>query len=189
MLKVHRKTIAGHGKRLHCTGAGWAVSCKCGWTGEASNRDKAKAAYAEHKATAKPACSKCRAELTEENTALSHPHICKACATRRVKDWATHNRAAFDGARWKSHLKRHFGITPEEYGAIWKAQGECCAICRQRSGDSRGSRPHVDHCHETGKVRGILCNLCNSGLGQFRDDIALMQRAIEYLQLHKGVSA
>ena len=59
------------------------------------------------------------------------------------------------------------------------AQGGRCAIC-QTIQPERG-RWYVDHCHATGRIRGILCRVCNTGLGAFRDDPSVMQNAITYL--------
>lgn len=74
----------------------------------------------------------------------------------------------------------------EQYDAMLVAQGGVCAICRKEPSDPRGFRPHIDHCHETGHVRGILYWQCNTGLGNFGDNIEALQRAIEYLREAKG---
>ena len=63
-------------------------------------------------------------------------------------------------------------------------QGDACAICGTKDTGNRKAF-HVDHCHDTGKIRGLLCGNCNSGIGNLRDDINLLQRAIEYLQSTK----
>jgi hypothetical protein len=78
-----------------------------------------------------------------------------------------------------NHLRRTYGITIEEYAARLAAQGGVCGICH---GKPDGRRFHVDHDHESGAVRGILCNGCNAGLGGFGDDPALLEAAIHYLQ-------
>jgi Recombination endonuclease VII len=80
----------------------------------------------------------------------------------------------------KYSLKQLYGITLEEYDAILAAQRNCCAICRMRLTGSRAA--HVDHDHDTGRVRGILCNNCNNGLGRFRDDPSVLRRAAHYLE-------
>lgn len=72
-----------------------------------------------------------------------------------------------------------YGITPEQYDAMWSAQGECCAICKGT--EHRGVSWHTDHDHVTGKVRGILCGPCNNALGLFKDDPVRIQAAVEYL--------
>ena len=75
------------------------------------------------------------------------------------------------------HLKRTFGLTPDELGALIQGQGGTCAICD-------GPPQHIDHDHETGKVRGVLCGPCNMGLGQFGDDPERLSRASRYLRRH-----
>lgn len=88
-----------------------------------------------------------------------------------------------------AHLKRTYGITLEEYEAMYAAQGCVCAICgksefrRNYSGKRKELLPlFVDHCHTTNKVRGLLCSKCNSGLGMFEDSQENLTRAISYLK-------
>jgi hypothetical protein len=132
---------------------------------------------------------------------------CKACFAMRaherylikaeeikakVKKWQLDNpeRHAENQARWrdsggkarsnrKSHLKRTFGLTLEEYDEMLAAQRGGCAIC----GDTpeAGKTLHIDHDHETGLVRGLLCQRCNHGLGLFREDDTLLQEAAAYV--------
>ncbi len=78
-------------------------------------------------------------------------------------------------------VKAKYGITPEEYEAIKQEQNFCCAICG-KSEEANGRFLAADHCHTTGKVRGLLCKCCNLGLGQFKDDPALLSLAVEYLR-------
>jgi Recombination endonuclease VII len=76
---------------------------------------------------------------------------------------------------------RRYGITLEDYRALVKNQGNACAICK------RSDRPLVvDHCHVTGKVRRLLCNKCNVGLGCFSDDPSLLRAAAAYLEAAAG---
>lgn len=95
---------------------------------------------------------------------------CKAEARSRDKEVVRDGR-----------LRSQFGITAAQYDAMLAAQGGGCAICGKGSGDGRGHRLHVDHCHRSGKVRGILCASCNLGLGKFGDDARMLKRAAEYL--------
>lgn len=79
-------------------------------------------------------------------------------------------------------LKRGYGMTPEEYDALVRQQNAGCAIC------GRGPEKRllaVDHCHRTGKVRGLLCHKCNPGIGIFCDDPELLRKAASYLEQHK----
>jgi hypothetical protein len=66
------------------------------------------------------------------------------------------------------------------------AQGGGCAICGRTPDDAPGrwSRLNIDHDHKTGKVRGVLCHGCNSGIGHLQDDPALLRRAAEYVEAH-----
>lgn len=86
-----------------------------------------------------------------------------------------------EAVKYKSFIKRTYDITYEDYEALLISQNYSCAICKSRIGNARSSRLFVDHCHNTAKVRGLLCSNCNHGLGQFKDSPKLLQRAIEYL--------
>jgi len=104
----------------------------------------------------------------------------KAKSNEAVKQWRLKNPSAHQNIR----LKRQFGITKSEWDEMLISQGSCCAICeRAESGGKRGW--NTDHCHETGIVRGILCNSCNVALGHFKDDIKILYRAIVYLERTK----
>lgn len=87
-----------------------------------------------------------------------------------------------------SHLKRTYGITLQEYEIMLELQDHKCKICFSESlnrqwKDGRQSRMpfFVDHCHETGKVRGLLCNKCNVGIAMFNEELDLLTNAINYL--------
>lgn len=75
-----------------------------------------------------------------------------------------------------------FGITPADYIRMFSQQRGRCAICRKHPPD--GQRLHIDHCHSSGVVRGLLCKDCNWGLGWFRDSTKLLNKATDYLKLH-----
>jgi hypothetical protein len=120
-------------------------------------------------------------------------------ARRKAREWAQANpervrekQAAYreDGRIKKSirktHLKKKYGLTPEDYDRMLEAQGGGCAIC------GKAPRPdislHIDHDHETGRIRGLLCFTCNNGLGQFQDDPELLIAAAEYVGVHQRVA-
>lgn len=73
-----------------------------------------------------------------------------------------------------------YGITDQEFQAMLLAQSNRCAICQNVFKTSKST--HVDHCHNTGRVRGLLCHDCNTGIGKLRDSVDLLQRAIDYLR-------
>jgi hypothetical protein len=79
----------------------------------------------------------------------------------------------------KSHLKRKYGMTLEDYDRMLEAQGGACAICGRPPREDIAL--HVDHDHETGLVRGLLCFPCNNTLGDFGDDPTRLYAAAEYL--------
>lgn len=80
-------------------------------------------------------------------------------------------------------LARKYGVTEEAFGILWDSQMGRCAICQTTFDEDR---PHVDHDHETGEVRGLLCSLCNPGLGFFRDDPVMLESAAAYLRRREG---
>lgn len=93
--------------------------------------------------------------------------------------------SSYDYQTWRDNRNmKAYGKTTAELTAIWESQGCKCAICATPVElDNRGKTKHsaVDHCHTTGKVRGILCMHCNQGLGKFFDNTASLQNAIGYL--------
>lgn len=111
------------------------------------------------------------------------------------KDYSKKNADKFKGYRRKyretnaeaikqrdriSWIKTKYGLTVEQYDAMIHAQSGQCAICGGSLEDTR--KTHIDHCHSTGQVRGVLCHACNVGLGHFKDDVDVLARAINYLQ-------
>jgi hypothetical protein len=100
------------------------------------------------------------------------------------------------GAR-AENLRTKYGISVQEYDALRAAQGYRCAICRRHEDEIpavRLGRPRldgrptaepfklvVDHCHDSRRVRGLLCTGCNSAIGHFRDDPAALRAALAYL--------
>lgn len=107
-----------------------------------------------------------------------------------AKEWRKNNPEKVR-QRWQSrsyltrldhHLRGKFGITLADYNEMLEQQEGLCAICRQPPRGQR--RLVVDHCHETGKVRQLLCHPCNSGMGLLQDNPELLAKAIQYLERH-----
>lgn len=96
---------------------------------------------------------------------------CATCHRARKK--------ALSEASWARGIMVRYGLTPEQYWALYEAQGGVCHICRRATGKVR--RLAVDHDHATGYVRGLLCKPCNSVLAHFRDDTATAWRCYDYL--------
>ena len=77
-------------------------------------------------------------------------------------------------------LKRNFGLEPEDFHRMLISQNGLCFICKTPMDGDRNVL--VDHSHKTGKIRGLLCKCCNTGLGMFRDNILILSNAIEYIR-------
>ena len=77
------------------------------------------------------------------------------------------------------------GITQNEYEEMYTNQKGCCAICGKHETNIVNQRLNIDHCHETGKVRGLLCHHCNAALGHLEDSIDNLTSAISYLVSNK----
>ena len=107
----------------------------------------------------------------------------KALTDKRYREANVERLQQYDRAR-------NFGIDLKQYGDMLLAQNGKCKICKQAETATRNGRVKalaVDHDHETGEIRGLLCVQCNTGLGKFKDDRNLMLSAIKYLDEYKGV--
>jgi hypothetical protein len=111
--------------------------------------------------SSKTHCPKGHPYDSSNTTCWRNKRICKACAKLNA-DW---------------QRLRKYGLDKDSYEDLLKNQENLCVICAKEF----VTTPHIDHDHETGEVRGLLCYPCNSGLGQFEDDIDRLKRAIKYL--------
>jgi hypothetical protein len=86
--------------------------------------------------------------------------------------------------KYKSFIKRRYGITYEDYQELLLKQNYCCAICKETHSNNKrtSGKLFVDHCHTTNRVRGLLCSRCNHALGQFDDSPDKLKNAILYLE-------
>ena len=91
---------------------------------------------------------------------------CKECKALQLREY---------------HLQRKYGIGIPDYERILAEQGGCCALCGKTKSMGAGVF-HVDHCHDTGRIRGLLCYPCNYSLGVFGDNIAGLERVIDYIR-------
>jgi hypothetical protein len=87
----------------------------------------------------------------------------------------------------RNHLRRKYGITPEEYEEMVRQQNNLCAICGKPEEriDIRVNKVvllSVDHSHKTGKVRGLLCHSCNYAVGMFKDNEEALLKAADYIR-------
>lgn len=89
--------------------------------------------------------------------------------------------------KWKAFIIRTYGITAEDYYNMLANQDNKCALCgSEEVNNSRitSGKLFIDHCHDTGKVRGLLCSKCNHAIGLLNDDVDLLRKAITYLNKH-----
>lgn len=106
----------------------------------------------------------------------------KAKRGNYLRHWAESNTTAVKARK----LKYKYGISLDDYDYMMEKQGFCCMLCDKEFQLHKGRySAHVDHDHKTGKIRGLLCFQCNIGLGSFKDDQAILSRAIRYIE-HGG---
>ena len=129
-------------------------------------------------------CSKCKktkplsAFYVRRDRGNSVRSACKSCDK-------TENKEFYETYSRDRHLKKTYGITLEQYDAMLESQDGECAICGTCEPGGRG-RFHVDHCHSSEEVRGLLCAACNLALGNFKDNIETLLSAVNYLRSHNG---
>ncbi|WSW95722.1 endonuclease VII domain-containing protein [Streptomyces sp. NBC_00989] len=104
------------------------------------------------------------------------PHVDWERNKSSVDGWSSYCRECRAERNRISYLKRKYGLAPAELDALIAEQLGICCICLTAPAE------HVDHCHETGRVRGVLCFSCNAALGQFKDRPDVIRRAATYLE-------
>ncbi len=134
-------------------------------------------------------CSRCGAEKAidrfkwADKAKTRRRTECNACCVAKEKQRKlgklSEDPAAWKLARQAATIKHKYGMSFTEVVAMYEEQDGRCAICAERF-----EVPHVDHCHQTGKVRGLLCRACNFGIGFLRDQPNVLRSAIVYLERH-----
>lgn len=127
-------------------------------------------------------CPYCNKDKPSESFARTSSY-CEPCRKQYRRDNIERTRAYTAANRDRirdASFRKIYGITLEHYNHLLSKQNGRCALCRTDVPGGRGHF-HVDHNHETGKVRGLLCHNCNIGLGNFRDNPELLRRAARYI--------
>lgn len=142
-------------------------------------------------------CPRCKevlgVDLFQKNKAAKDglQYHCKACR-KEIDSRPEHRKQHRERYHKNKHktqgykditLKRTYGISLDDYNSLLEQQNHTCKICHNQC--SSGRSLAVDHCHSTGKIRGLLCQKCNQGLGMFKDSEELLAKAIVYLQERK----
>jgi hypothetical protein len=119
-----------------------------------------------------------KAVKQRDATNKKYPHSrCKECDHARVRKYHHKNKEKITKQMLIAHRRKRYGINEEEYNNMIISQNNICAICHKPSNKTL----HIDHNHITGKVRGLLCSNCNTGIGFFKEDLDSLARAIKYL--------
>jgi hypothetical protein len=131
-----------------------------------------------------PCCPKCGendlAKFYVDKKGGRSNKVCRECHKKDCKErW--HTRSWLD--RWASRNYK-YGVTKEFLLDLYEKQQGVCKICEDKPKTQRGL--HVDHCHKTGVVRGLLCHGCNVAIGSMKEDPEILSKAIEYLRSHHG---
>lgn len=130
-------------------------------------------------------CGKCKvlkpaADFAKKLTKLQA--FCKVCCNKERKARYDKNPDCWRDA----HLMVRYGITQVDFNAMLEAQDNRCAVCgtADPGGGAHVKRFAVEHCHDTGVIRGLACNPCNTMLGGAKDSIQTLEAGIRYLVLH-----
>lgn len=114
----------------------------------------------------------------------SHSGHCKVCRKIRQREWRKANHERNRKIQSHGHLKRNFGISLEQYRVMHAGQNGCCAICKKPETHTiKGvlCTLAVDHDHDTGNIRALLCGRCNKAIGLFDDRPELLREAANYI--------
>lgn len=103
---------------------------------------------------------------------------CKKCKAQEYKALSSEDL----DKRYGRELKRKYGLTLDDYDVLYSKQNKRCGICKTTKPGDKKKYFCVDHNHATGKVRGLLCQSCNTGLGLLKDQVCILESAIDYLK-------
>lgn len=130
-------------------------------------------------------CTKCKAEKPldgfppNKRKRDGRQSWCHVCSNREAVAWKKRNPERARAQSRRAQLKYQYGITPEQYDAMFEAQRGKCAIC---GCPPNGKLLATDHCHSTEQVRGLLCTSCNTSIGLLKHDPVLLRRAADYIE-------
>lgn len=131
-------------------------------------------------------CKKCKQALPlssyYKERGGSYRLKCKPCTYEENRERYHNNPSTKEAHRKAAERYRikSYGISVDEHDKLLKLQKNACAIC----GKTSSSKLAIDHCHKTGKVRALLCNGCNTSLGNVNESIDVLKKMIEYLEKH-----
>lgn len=157
--------------------------------------EQPRARFQSHKTTAdglRPECKTCGAAYSRayrmahpeqtETTAKAYRARNRPARNAYSRAWAKAHPERMKQIQRRNSLKSVYGIDERDYDAMLLAQGGLCGLCRNPPGKRRLA---VDHDHASGKIRALLCDRCNTALGNMRDDPALLRAAADYIEAHR----
>lgn len=117
----------------------------------------------------------------DKSKSRGHRNQCKRCAgSTRKKKYEVRDRED----RYRTGTLQKFGLTLEQRDEMFASQNFCCAICKETNPRSKHGRWYIDHCHQTDKIRGLLCNPCNAALGMIRESLSTLESMRDYILKH-----
>ena len=126
-------------------------------------------------------CPVCK--TTDHEKADTKGYLCKPCSVERATNWYKNNPERY----YYNQIKAKYGISKEDYLSLLLQQDNKCAICGKEEStpnhwqDKKSRRLAIDHCHNTGIIRGLLCYRCNTTLGKVEDNAELLRNMATYL--------
>lgn len=114
-------------------------------------------------------------------------YYCYKCKNVYAVQYGKRNRTRIRQYSWELKLKNQFNMTAQDYIDMYISQDGKCAICLNFI-EYKGFLTHIDHCHDKGNFRSLLCSNCNTALGLLKENIEIMHRAIAYVDKHKNTS-
>lgn len=134
-------------------------------------------------------CNSCKEVKPLADFAVQKSHrvgspvsVCTPCRVEKNRKRRQENPEHVANIERRSKFKKQYGITLDDYNNMLDKQSGGCGICGSETAGVRTKYFSVDHCHSTGKVRGLLCMKCNRGLGLFNDNTERLLKAVNYLK-------
>jgi Recombination endonuclease VII len=120
--------------------------------------------------------------------------LCRSCNNEYLKDYAEKNKEKYIKIKRDRHLKNTYGISLTEYDSLLESQNKVCKICAKEESIGRGSKKErnlsVDHCHKSSIIRGLVCNDCNTRIGQvefFIDNPDCLRKILSHIGANTDV--
>ena len=150
-----------------------------------------------------PICKSCNTDVSQdsfyvhtrdsEGKPLRYMNKCKACYGNQSLDHYRSKRDHYNKLQCKYRaenkdkfkqwrLKRNWDLTVDEFESMISKQDNRCFLCNIEFCDKRGMRPNVDHCHDTGRIRKLLCTRCNTAMGLLKENVSVLNKMINYIQ-------